>query len=346
MPPARHGDVYRAVVTLRPRAIGIVDGFFQWAPAVWHKEILWAIHRGVHIFGAASMGALRAAELSSFGMRGVGAIFEAYRDGTYAACGTQAFEDDDEVAVVHGPEESGYLAASEAMVNIRCTLARAEREGVIDVAVRSRLISIAKELFFPDRTYETILARGRTSGLLPEVADRLEAWLPAGRVDQKRLDAVAMLDALAEFLAGDPPPAHPDFVFEHTLAWDKAVQALRASRQHSTEDLLVLTELRLEERRFLAWRREALDALTATRYAEGPGQASDEPPAPGTRRASRAFASAGGRGVRSTPRARPKQAGMPRSTHRLAACDGLPGMEASRLARLVLLQGARTRHAR
>ena len=50
------------------RAQVIVDGSFQWTPAVWHKEILWAMGRGVHVFGAASMGALRAAELDGFGL--------------------------------------------------------------------------------------------------------------------------------------------------------------------------------------------------------------------------------------------------------------------------------------
>ena len=79
-PPAAQGDVYRATLE-KPRAIGIVDGYFHGVPAVWHKEILWAMTKGIHVFGAASMGALRAAELHPFGMRGVGRIFEAYRDG-------------------------------------------------------------------------------------------------------------------------------------------------------------------------------------------------------------------------------------------------------------------------
>jgi len=72
--------VLRALVD-RPRVIGIVDGYFERVPAVWHKEILWAMSRGVHVLGAASMGALRAAELHPFGMVGVGAIFEGFRDG-------------------------------------------------------------------------------------------------------------------------------------------------------------------------------------------------------------------------------------------------------------------------
>ena len=55
------------------RVIGLVDGVFERVPAVWHKEILFALSEGVHVYGAASMGALRAAELDTFGMRGVGA---------------------------------------------------------------------------------------------------------------------------------------------------------------------------------------------------------------------------------------------------------------------------------
>jgi hypothetical protein len=42
LPPATQGDVYRAALR-RPRAIGVIDGFFERVPADWHKEILWAM---------------------------------------------------------------------------------------------------------------------------------------------------------------------------------------------------------------------------------------------------------------------------------------------------------------
>src|SRR5205809_7899489 len=112
LPPAAEGDVYR-VALHRPQAIGIIDGYFQSVPAVRHKEILWAMSRGIHVFGSASMGALRAAELEAFGMEGIGIIFGWYRDGV--------LENDDEVAVVHGPSATGYQRGSDAMVNIRQT---------------------------------------------------------------------------------------------------------------------------------------------------------------------------------------------------------------------------------
>ena len=61
--------------------IGLVDGRYEDIAAVWHKEILYAIEQGALVFGAASMGALRAAECADFGMIGVGAVFERYRSG-------------------------------------------------------------------------------------------------------------------------------------------------------------------------------------------------------------------------------------------------------------------------
>jgi hypothetical protein len=75
------------------RTIGLIDGFFGNVPAPWHKEILYAMGRGVKVYGAASMGAIRAAELHRYGMKGAGRIFQAYRLGLLT--------DDDEVCVLH-----------------------------------------------------------------------------------------------------------------------------------------------------------------------------------------------------------------------------------------------------
>src|SRR5262245_14942991 len=152
LPPVSQGDVYRAAVR-KPLAIGIIDGYFDRVPAVWHKEILWAMSNGVHVFGAASMGALRAAELAEFGMVGIGTIFENFRDGL--------LEDDDEVAVVHAPQELGFLVCSDAMVNIRQTMQRACVERVISDATRKALVGIAKDLFYPERLFGQILRIAR-----------------------------------------------------------------------------------------------------------------------------------------------------------------------------------------
>ena len=96
-PPVKQGEVYEAALA-RPAIIGIIDGYFEVTPTVWHKEILWAMAQGIHVYGGASIGALRAAELHPFGMVGIGRIFEAYCDGTLT--------DDDEVAGTARPRRT------------------------------------------------------------------------------------------------------------------------------------------------------------------------------------------------------------------------------------------------
>jgi hypothetical protein len=260
LPPVAQGDVYRVART-RPRAIGIIDGYFERVPAVWHKEILWAMSEGVHVWGSASMGALRAAELAAFGMEGVGAIFEAYREGTLT--------DDDEVAVSHGTAESGYREISDAMVNIRPTLASAATDGVISVRTRARLERIAKELFYADRSYARVLARAAEERVPARELEAFRQWLPAGRVNQKRADALAMLRRMRERLEVDPGPKRVRFTFEHTDMWDEVMcQAgeLQPAPAGGVETLLLerlLDELRLDGEAYVIARQGAIVRLLA-----------------------------------------------------------------------------------
>jgi hypothetical protein len=211
LPPASRGDVYRAALA-RPLAIGIIDGYFDRVASVSHKEILWAMAQGIHVLGAASMGALRAAELSLFGMEGVGAVHEAYARGDLTA--------DDEVAVAHGAAEDGYRPSSEAMVNVRATLGAAEQAGVISTDTRAWLEQSAKELFYPDRCYPLLLQRAEREGLAPAELQALRAFLPAGRVDQKRLDALALLRVMRERFGDGAEPKQVRYHFERTDAWE------------------------------------------------------------------------------------------------------------------------------
>ena len=110
LPPARAGDVL-AVLPERPLAIALVDGLFDTTPSVWHHEILLALDAGVAVFGAASMGALRAAELAAHGVVGVGRIFRWVRDGV--------IDDDAEVALLHGDAEHGYRPLTLPLANVR-----------------------------------------------------------------------------------------------------------------------------------------------------------------------------------------------------------------------------------
>lgn len=202
LPPAARGDL-TAAVRAGARIITLIDGVFFQESAVGHREILAALTSGVRVIGASSMGALRAAELDTLGMEGVGLIYRLYRDGVLVS--------DDEVALVYDPET--FLPLSEPLVNIRCTLKRAVERGVISRDQGASLLSIARSLYFPDRTYPHLCEGAR--GSIPQAT--LDAFLSFTRqcaVDQKREDALAALrrtravalEAGAGVPAGSRPP--------------------------------------------------------------------------------------------------------------------------------------------
>lgn len=245
LPPARQGDVLRAVRAHRPAAIGLIDGAFLDVPAVWHREILWALQQGVPVLGAASMGALRAAELHSYGMRGVGEVFAAYRDGTLPGW-DEPFEDDDEVAVVHAPAEAGGHALSDAMVDLRDTLARAEAAGMVGRDARDALAAEMKHLHFPKRSVARLRAAAGDAGK-PALAD----WIGANHRSRKAEDARELLQVMAA--GGHAPPRA--FRMERALVWERFAAA---SRDETPEETAVLARLAQDE---AAWRAMARDAL-------------------------------------------------------------------------------------
>lgn len=210
LPPAAMGDVYR-LWRLRPRAIGIIDGYFEHRPAVWHKEIMWVMERGVHVFGSAGAGALRAAELETFGMRGVGWVFQAFRDGT--------LDQDDEVAVRWGGDGDGYRPRSEAMVNIRQTLRAARRERLISETTGELITQTAKITFYARRRWPDLLETSLLEGANPAEIAALRSWLDSSRVDQMADDALAMLREMRSFLDGDPAPKQVAWTTANTTIW-------------------------------------------------------------------------------------------------------------------------------
>jgi hypothetical protein len=212
-PPVRQGDLYLAALE-HPGIIGVIDGYFELVPTVWHKEILWAMAQGIHVYGAASIGALRAAELADFGMKGIGDIFDQFRTGRLV--------DDDEVAVLHGPEEVNYVQVTEAMINVRATVDTAVQMHVIGSDVAAELVQIAKSIFYKDRTYDAILEAATERALAPDALGPFANWLPGGRVDQKRTDAEQMLHVIAGHVAGGVTPMQVSYQFAHTFAWEDA----------------------------------------------------------------------------------------------------------------------------
>lgn len=211
-PPVAQGDIYRAAL-LNPKAIGIIDGYFERIPSVWHKEILWAMKKGIHVYGSSSMGALRAAELTQFGMVGVGKIFDDFLDGE--------LEDDDEVALLHGTAEVNYIGITVPMVNIRATLKKAEDLKIISPGTRKKLIEIGKNTFYGERNYKDIFEKGLKKGIPKTELRVLSNWVPKNKVDQKREDAILMLEKLKkDFQDHNFLPKQVNYELEHTEWWD------------------------------------------------------------------------------------------------------------------------------
>ncbi len=258
-PPAAQGDVYRALQS-RPQFIGIIDGYFEGSASVWHKEILWALSEGAVVLGASSMGALRAAELASFGMIGVGEIFEGYL--------SAAIEDDDEVAVVHAPAELGYMALSEPMVNIRPTLAHAERSKVLTLEQANAMCALAKSLNYPERTWEQILEQAGQQGLSASACTALANWLPSNKVDQKKLDAQSLLNTIKQKTGTEAKPPAVGFTFEHTILWQQGVSAWEDRREHTGIEREVLEELMLSDQQYPVRQRALLRKYAVERAYE------------------------------------------------------------------------------
>jgi hypothetical protein len=162
----------------------------------------------VPVLGAASLGAVRAAELAPFGMLGIGSVFAGYADGSIT--------DDADVAVLHAPAELGWQPLTEALVDVLATLDRALAEGILPAGVHDGMVHRARALPYKQRTWPALLAP-----LAPIAAAAVRRWLPAGRRSVKRGDALAALAALA---AGPPRP--PPAAFEETVFWRRFVDAL------------------------------------------------------------------------------------------------------------------------
>ncbi|RDZ28618.1 TfuA-like protein [Lysobacter silvisoli] len=218
--PIAMGDLYTLVRTRARRGdrVAIVDGFFEQVPAVWHKEILYAIEQGIAVYGASSMGALRAAELHGFGMRGLGRVFEAYRD--------LVIEDDDEVAVAHATQEEGYRSLSTAMVSLRFGLDGLRQAGRISAEQHDRLCAYAKSQHYNVRSWADTYAYALGLGLGEDVLAALRDV--AAEPDAKAQDAVALLRHLAALEDGADEPREPGFVLEQTGLWRDLTQSQEA----------------------------------------------------------------------------------------------------------------------
>ena len=179
-PPIKRGDLPSLSETTA--LVAIIDGVFQSESAVGHREILDLLRKGVKVVGGGSMGALRAAELDTLGMVGIGTVYQLYAGGK--------IDGDDEVALIFNPEN--LEALSEPLVNMRHNLEKARERSVICVEEENALLTRMKALFYPKRTKEKLIEVAKAT-LEPSKLSEFEKFLKNDYVDIKMNDAVEVL---------------------------------------------------------------------------------------------------------------------------------------------------------
>jgi len=255
-PPVQQGDMLR-IAELKPTCVAIVDGVFFQVPSVTHKEILFTLERGVRVLGAASLGALRAAELDVFGMQGVGEIYRMYKHGI--------IDGDDEVAVMHGNAEDGYVAYSEPLVSVRHNLRRAQHRGIISGKTARSVIQAGKQLHFTRRTYRGIL-RAAVATVPEAEMQALERFLDAEAEDLKRADALELL----ELLATEPSASASSVPTVHRTVYAHLAHREYAGRTYGgsyLSDAFVLSMVKLLSPRAVRLRRRAAFRCIASAQA-------------------------------------------------------------------------------
>jgi ribosomal protein S12 methylthiotransferase accessory factor len=182
-PPIARGDL-PALAGVVPRSVVIIDGCFEHARAVSPKEVLATLDSGHAVYGASSMGALRAIELERFGMVGVGRIADWFRSGVVDA--------DDEVALLFAAHTLEPLTVP--LVCMRVALQEAVARGLLSESEAAALLEAAVRLHFRNRTYVELVEQ---SGLVGSRRDCLLEFLLHEATDQKAEDARLVLRLVA-----------------------------------------------------------------------------------------------------------------------------------------------------
>jgi len=193
LPPVKRGDL-TPLLASKPCVVGIIDGEFYQTLAVAPKEVLALIEAGTTVYGASSIGALRAVELDRYGMIGVGAIYRLFRRGI--------LDSDDEVALAYSKQT--YQPVSEPLINIRFSLRAAVRRRLLDPAEAAEIVLRIKVVYFPERTRALMISIIREIAG-SERARRVHDFLATEAPNLKNRDAKLLLARIRR----DHPPA-PD----------------------------------------------------------------------------------------------------------------------------------------
>ncbi len=187
-PPAKKGDFINLNLLTERRDIVLIDGVFLQEYPPSPIEVFQVINNtNFKVYGAASIGALRAVELEKFGMKGIGKIFGFFKQ--------NIINSDDEIAVTF---DSNYNLLSEAMIDIRYNIFLSWKLGIIDKETKQMMVNLAKRIYFPFRTYENIIKKSCL--LFPskeKYISKFSNYISMNKVSLKELDAIHALQYMS-----------------------------------------------------------------------------------------------------------------------------------------------------
>lgn len=182
-PPIKRGDIEHLVAHSPPSNLAIVDGVFHVHPAVGHSEILDALNAGWRIWGLSSMGAIRACEMDTLGMKGFGEVYRQFASDPELS--------DDEVTLIHQAQDP-YLSLSEPLIHIRQFLRQWTSEQIITRAQEQNILSYLKNMWYGHRTLNRLKKILLTLPINEKQIDNAIANFSAHRI--KTLDLINFLE--------------------------------------------------------------------------------------------------------------------------------------------------------
>lgn len=186
--PVARGDLQNLLSEWQPKRVLILDGLFGARLAVTPTEIRQALEAGCQIYGAASMGAIRACELWPLGMIGLGDVYSRYRTGHLTS--------DADVAVLYS--EGDYRELTLAMVHIERLLQAMCIADRIDVVQARKMHRAARAIYWPERNLSALERSWIAQGIAKEVAGCFRDFSIRPELHPKKRDALYAISALTQ----------------------------------------------------------------------------------------------------------------------------------------------------
>ncbi len=177
LPPLKHADLISSVEYYKPDIIGIIDDYCGQSESVWHNEIIYILEKGIKIFGASGVGAIRAAELERFGMVGIGEIFKFYKS---------LMTSSDEEIVSLFDEKNNYQRITEPLINIRFTLEKLKNK----MEIPEDVFYIIKDIYWKERSKDKIISKLK----LNKINEKIIEAIFANYYDVQAEDALLLLE--------------------------------------------------------------------------------------------------------------------------------------------------------